>query len=202
MSKLLVEEKMDQGGVRVFNDRPDFPFYEVTQVHGKEVLNALTSHPKDEADGLFCHHLEKLDRPLAIKTADCLPITLIGDGGVAHLHAGWRGLQLEIHNHPKVSAIAPYEIFIGPSIHQKSYEVGREFYEHFKGREDFFEEMANQKLLFDLPGCAKAMLTQSYPHAQISLSSADTFSTPGHNSFRKDQTTTRNYNLYFPQHLW
>jgi copper oxidase (laccase) domain-containing protein len=202
VSKVLLEQKLSFGGIRVFDDRPDFPFYEVSQVHGREVLKALDSKKEDQADGLYSLNPQELQWPMAIKTADCLPITLIGKKGVAHLHAGWRGLQLEIHNHPEVAKIIPQEVFIGPSIHQESYEVGHEFYEHFVGMDNYLKEKNKEKLLFDLPGCAEEMILKSYPHSRIILSEINTFSTPGHNSYRKDQTTQRNYNLFYPEHLW
>jgi hypothetical protein len=53
------------------------------QVHGLTV----TRCGGGECDALWS------DGPaaLAIKVADCLPVSLIGDGVIANVHAGWRG---------------------------------------------------------------------------------------------------------------
>ena len=64
------------------------------QVHGAHVIR-LTAAPAvdparpDEADGQATP-VSGL-APLVL-TADCLPVALAGDGAVAMLHAGWRGL--------------------------------------------------------------------------------------------------------------
>lgn len=71
------------------------------------------------------------NRPLAIMTADCLPILLTNRQGteIAAIHAGWRGLvngivtnTLEkMHSSP-----ADLMAWIGPAICQSCYEVGQE----------------------------------------------------------------------------
>lgn len=69
--------------------------------------------------------------PLAIMTADCLPIVLCDKAGteIAAIHAGWRGLVNGIventlgkmHSRPD-SLVA----WVGPSICHKCYEIGNE----------------------------------------------------------------------------
>ncbi|KTD06630.1 Laccase domain protein YfiH [Legionella gratiana] len=74
--------------------------------------------------------------PLAILTADCLPIMLCNVQGteIAAIHAGWKGLAhgiientLNKMNSPESELLA----WIGPSICQKCYEVGDEVYQKF-----------------------------------------------------------------------
>lgn len=205
MSEVILEKTLSSGGIRVYNDRPNFPFYEVQQVHGAVVLNCdQLNHGEDplEADGLFAIKRDQLKMPLAIKTADCLPITLLGEDGVAHLHAGWRGVHQKIFDHEFVQELKPSECFIGPAIQMESYEVGEEFLEHFEGLDFCFKEGAPGKWLFNLPKAAEYVLKKSYPQMKIICSEVDTFTTPGHNSYRLDKTTRRNYNLYIPAHLW
>lgn len=201
MTKKILEKKLPKGAFVVFNDRPDFDFFEVTQVHGAEVLPPTNENR--EADGLFILNTSDLKAPLAIKTADCLPITLLGPDGVAHLHAGWRGLHQKIFLHEHVKELKPTYAFIGPAIHQESYEVGTEFLDHFPELPECFTEGTNPgKYLFNLPKAASTFLSKSYPGITIEVSDLNTFTTPGHNSYRLNKTTTRNYNLYYPEHLY
>lgn len=206
MSEIILEHPLKNGGVRVYNDKPSFPFYEVQQVHGAIVLetsNLTIDGSLKEADGIFCEDLKSLKYPLAIKTADCLPITILGENGAAHLHAGWRGVHQKIFDHSLIKALKPDECFIGPAIQVDSYEVGEEFLNHFEGLKDCFIKTGNEgKWLFNLPKAAEYFLKQSYPQMNIVCSTVDTFTTPGHNSYRKDKTTRRNHSLYFPKQLW
>lgn len=76
---------IDQAGL---NDRP----HQATQVHGTEVLmchGAGRNHGR-KADILLS---TELDRTVAVRTADCVPILLADPetGIVAAVHAGWRG---------------------------------------------------------------------------------------------------------------
>jgi YfiH family protein len=68
--------------------------------------------------------------PLAIHTADCVPLVLLGDGAVGVAHAGWRGLAAGVVEAavralarlgPRPSAV---EAVIGPSIRPECYEFG------------------------------------------------------------------------------
>jgi copper oxidase (laccase) domain-containing protein len=61
------------------------------QVHGRSLIEV---GPADagvlgEADGLLARRPGPV---LGILTADCAPVVLAGEGGVAVLHAGWRGV--------------------------------------------------------------------------------------------------------------
>lgn len=205
MSEIIFEQALSKGGVRIYNDRPNISFYEVKQVHGAVVIDTKDLNPKEithEADGIYAVSAADLKHPLAIKTADCLPVTLIGETGVAHLHAGWRGVDQRIFDHPLVKSIAPTECFIGPAIQMESYEVGEEFLEHFEGLDFCFEKKDDGKWLFNLPNACEHFLKATYPQMKIICSNVNTFTTPGHNSYRLDKTTRRNHNLYFPAHLW
>lgn len=67
---------------------------------------------------------------LAVQTADCAPVVLLGDGGVAVAHAGWRGIvagvipaavdALRARSGPAVRAV------LGPVIRPHAYEFGPE----------------------------------------------------------------------------
>jgi hypothetical protein len=71
-----------------------------------------------------------------VLTADCLPIALAGDGAVAMLHAGWRGLAGGIVAEGvravrELGAGGPLEAAIGPGAGGCCYEVGEEVFELF-----------------------------------------------------------------------
>ncbi len=101
---------------------------------------------------------------IAILTADCQPV-LFADreaGVIAAAHAGWRGALdgvLEATVDAMVEGGAARDrikAVIGPSISQRNYEVGEEFFERFFDEDPslarFFINGANGKYLFDLPG--------------------------------------------------
>jgi len=56
------------------------------QVHGTRVV--VEPDAIEEADGIVVRG----ERAPLVFTADCLPVAVAGPGGVAMLHAGWRGL--------------------------------------------------------------------------------------------------------------
>lgn len=106
--------------------------------------------------------------PLAILTADCLPITLCTVQGteIAAIHAGWRGLfngiientLNKMHNKPK-DIIA----WIGPAICQKCYETGEEVYTAFTEKYPESSKAfkpANTKWLANLPRIAEMILDE------------------------------------------
>ncbi|MFT5586407.1 MAG: YfiH family protein [Cognaticolwellia sp.] len=70
---------------------------------------------------------------IAVRTADCVPILLAAPGGVAAVHAGWRGTVASIVGEAVESlcaqaGCAPSEVraAIGPCISLDAYEVGPE----------------------------------------------------------------------------
>lgn len=70
---------------------------------------------------------------IAVRTADCVPILLAGPGGVAAIHAGWRGTAADV-TRAGVRALCaatgcvPSDLraAIGPCISGAEYEVGRD----------------------------------------------------------------------------
>lgn len=103
------------------------------QVHGAEIaahqgpqdpphFETPGEHPPSEHDG---HTTAEDDLALLVLVADCVPIALSGPGGVAMLHAGWRGMAAGIVGKGAV-AIAATHAAIGPSIGPCCFEVGEE----------------------------------------------------------------------------
>ena len=103
---------------------------QLRQVHGREVLEAApdSSGVRGEGDGLVARAPGSV---LGVLAADCVPVLLEGRGGIAALHAGWRGLVAGVLEQG-VEAIAPVSAaWIGPSIHACCYEVGTDVTEAF-----------------------------------------------------------------------
>lgn len=100
------------------------------QVHGTEMLEARAGRSGilGEADILVAREPGPV---LGILTADCAPVLMIGEGGIAIAHAGWRGLIAGAVE-KAVEAVGPVAAaWIGPCIHACCYEVGPEVIEGF-----------------------------------------------------------------------
>jgi YfiH family protein len=130
------------------------------QVHGAELLGhearqqpspyAEPGSPLTESDGHFT--AEPGLAPMVL-VADCLPIALSGQGGVAMLHCGWRGLAEGIVARG-VEAVDAEAAAIGPGIGRCCYEVGPEVLERFTGLGD---GIADGRML-DLAEIARRLL--------------------------------------------
>ncbi len=101
---------------------------------------------------------------LGILTADCAPV-LFHDaeaGVIGAAHAGWRGavdgvIENTLAAMETLGASIPrVRAVVGPTISQRAYEVGPEFFERFReeeaGYERFFSQGRLDRLNFDLPG--------------------------------------------------
>jgi YfiH family protein len=103
------------------------------QVHGT-VVDRVTSTPGPEPwlDGCADGQATASGGigPLVL-TADCLPVALAGDGAVAMLHAGWRGLvdgvlEEGVRAMRELGGAGPIAALIGPGAGGCCYEVGDE----------------------------------------------------------------------------
>lgn len=166
-------------------------FLSVKQVHGTDIV-APENLPAD-ADGLFVSWKD-FSKPLAIKTADCMPIVIEGETGVVFLHAGWKGLAHGILKKKEIKNIHPQRVFIGPSIHDCCFEVSPDFKENFPGSPYFREQ--NGKLYFDLQKEAKHQLRESFPNLLIEVAPSCTSCKQNFHSWRRDKNQERNWNLY------
>ena len=66
--------------------QPDWAFLD--QVHGTDVVLATSAGDLGEGDALITQDPQI---PVAVATADCVPLVVVGEGAVAVIHAGWRG---------------------------------------------------------------------------------------------------------------
>ena len=188
---MLYSQTLDKGRFETWSTKPEINFYQVTQVHGVEIVSLETL--PSEADGMMVSW-QDLNQPLAIKTADCMPIVVEGEKGVIFLHAGWKGLADGILKRPEMALINPQQVFIGPSIHVCCFEVSPEFKENFK-QSSFFKE-SDGKIYFDLQQEASRMFKEEFPHILVSIAPVCTCCNNKFHSYRRDKTKNRNWNLY------
>ena len=152
----------------------------------------------NNTDGIFSSEKRNI---LKIKTADCLPIFFMHKDhcffGV--VHAGWKGLkdgiiEKSIHLIKKnVNDFKNIEVFIGPSISKKNYEVQKEFIGYFGS--DFIEKIDN-KLFCNLKGIAKYQLRKFGLKNIIDVNQC-TYENTNYHSFRRDKTSKRMIGLIY-----
>ncbi len=143
----------------------------VHQVHSADVVTVdgpLADRPR--ADALVT---ATPGVALSILTADCQPV-LFADpqaGVIGAAHAGWKGalngvLEATVDAMERLGASrATIAAVIGPSISQRAYEVGPEFFETFLAEDPtygrFFVQGQGDRLHFDLPGFGLHRLRQA-----------------------------------------
>lgn len=138
------------------------------QVHSAEVVRVDGPLPgRPRADGMVS---AVPGIGLGILTADCQPVLFCDPqaGVIGAAHAGWRGARdgvLEATLAAMTALGARPEntrAVIGPTISQRAYEVGQEFFDSFRGDDPdsvrFFANGAPGKYHFDLPGYGLARL--------------------------------------------
>jgi YfiH family protein len=120
-------------------------------------------------------------RPLAILTADCLPILLCNQAGteIAAIHAGWRGLAngiIEQTIDKMQSEPAQLMAWIGPAICGDCYETGSEVQQQFMQKYAYLTEFEqkNGKLHANLPHLAE-QIAKHMGVASVHQSHACTF---------------------------
>ncbi|MBC7539077.1 MAG: polyphenol oxidase family protein [Bacteriovorax sp.] len=187
----VLDKLLPRGRFCVYQSRPGFDLIRVKQTHSAIVLNEKNCNEL-EADGM----IGASSTPMAILTADCLPILLLGEKEHAFVHAGWRGLHNEILKNELIKKIDPFYAFIGPHISVLHYEVQPDFKENFDQSEAFIEREG--KLFFNLSVVAQAQLKASYPGISIEESGLCTYSNENFHSYRRNKTTERNWNVYIP----
>lgn len=113
------------------------------QVHGNHVVRVFKSDSGkiiENCDGLITNDSTIT---LVVKTADCLPISIVDseNKAIGLVHAGWRGLQKEIIKNAINLMVKEFgsipsnlKIEIGPHICKKHYEVKSDVSKFFDGQ--------------------------------------------------------------------
>ena len=142
----------------------------VKQIHGNKFIflskNAKIKNRSINADAIIT---EKKNFPIAILTADCVPLLLFDKKRkmIAAIHAGWKGAIKGVVNKvikfmfKKGCSRKDITAAIGPSITQKNYNVKLDFKNKFikkhKKNKIFFKN-TNKLIYFDLPNFIKSQL--------------------------------------------
>ncbi|MFZ0041474.1 MAG: peptidoglycan editing factor PgeF [Solirubrobacteraceae bacterium] len=109
----------------------------VHQVHGADVRRVTSREPEPaELPRVDGQVTDRDDLALAALVADCLPIAVAGNGTVAMLHAGWRGLAAGViaegvRAMRELGGAGRLSAAIGPGAGPCCYEVGREVHAAF-----------------------------------------------------------------------
>ena len=100
------------------------------QIHGADTLTVAAPGLAGPGDALVT---TRRGLVLAVTAADCLPLLLAGAGGVAAVHAGWRGAaagvaEAALRALSAAAGCAPGQVtaHFGPCIRDCCYEVGEE----------------------------------------------------------------------------
>ena len=158
----------------------------VKQIHGDKLLfldqNSRIKNQSINADAIIT---EKKKFPIAILTADCVPILIFDKKRkmIAAIHAGWRGAYKGIIQKvikfmfKKGCKKQDMTVAIGPSISRENYEVGKKFKDKFikknKKNTAFFKINKN-RIYFDLPNYVKKQVKLN-KIKNIDLLNIDTF---------------------------
>jgi purine-nucleoside/S-methyl-5'-thioadenosine phosphorylase / adenosine deaminase len=132
------------------------------QVHGTELRrHDGTQEPRVYADvvrspeEVDAHATSSPELTPLVMVADCLPVALVGPGGVAMAHCGWRGLAGGMIA-KAVEAVQAEAAAIGPGIGPCCYEVGEEVLSAFSD----LDGVARGRML-DLTVVATALLERA-----------------------------------------
>ncbi len=193
-NKPAFEFQLPVGKLCVYTKRPEFSFIEVNQTHSDINISSDQITNDTNADGIIS--FTKTHPPLAIKTADCLPIVVLGKKGKAIIHAGWRGVASKIFIKDEILKLEPYYIFIGPSIQKKSFKVTEEFILNFSDGDRYYNDDH-----FDLHAYTKDHILKVLSQVKIEDCSIDTHGHDDLHSYRYSQTSERNWNILFPDKI-
>ena len=129
------------------------------QVHGKSVRRSPGSPQWQECDSCDALFTDAPHSALAIKVADCLPVTLIDAERrvIANIHSGWRGAAQRITDETvdtllRETSFAPASAiaWLGPSIRVCCFEVGEEVVAAFGADAERYVDRTYRKPHIDL----------------------------------------------------
>jgi YfiH family protein len=166
----------------------------INQVHGKAIVVIKDGVPQkyemQDADGIITN---SLNLPIAIRTADCVPIFMFDpvQKVIGVIHAGWqstrKAIALEAANIFKKqfgSSTEDIKVVLGPSISRQACEVGAEFKEYFD--QELFA--IDEKLYLDVAlANINQLLGAGLAHENIYNCGECTFSSEEYFSFRRQK---------------
>ncbi len=144
------------------------------QVHGDKITYVARPGNIGESDAMIT---DKTGIGLCISTADCTPVFIYEKKRkiIAAIHSGWRGTQKRITEKTVKKLKEEFNckpenmfVYIGPSISQANYQVGKEVAENFN---DKYLKEDNDKFLLDISFANYDMLIEEgIPSYQIQKS--------------------------------
>ena len=142
-----------------------------------------------EADGMFT---TTPMLPLAVGTADCLPVVIEGEGGVGIAHAGWRGAAAGViaalRDALAAAGVSARRAAIGPGIGPCCFEVGPEVVTAFP---KWVSWTRWGSVSVDLPSAVESALEGM----EVWRASVCTYCGSGFRSQRRDATSDRQVTL-------
>jgi YfiH family protein len=143
-----------------------------TQIHSKNVVNAKADKRWRECDSCDALWSANDGTALAIKVADCLPVSIadMQHGVIANIHSGWRGAvqritaeTLDVLDRETAFDAATAQAWLGPSIRACCFEVGEEVVDDFRASYADAEEFIDRsraKPHIDVAGLTAALLAE------------------------------------------
>lgn len=131
---------------------------------------------------------------LVVRTADCLPVALVGGGAAAMVHAGWRGLASDIlgaavgrlRAELGVSADA-LDAVVGLGIGPCHYPVGRDVVAGLEGNAVADEGWRGDGVVDLARYAAGRLAALGLDPARVRVTPGCTACSPAHHSFRRDR---------------
>ena len=161
------------------------------QVHSDIVTIVDSPGQQGESDAMIT---SEIGIGLTISTADCTPIFIydINQKVIAAVHSGWRGTEKKILAKTFTILKDKYSsnpndlyIYVGPSISQKNYEVGKEVADQFDGI--FIKEISGKLYLDVLAANLKMISEAGVDFAKVEVSPLCSFKEKDLlHSFRRD----------------
>ncbi len=149
------------------------------QVHGDTITCISEPGNAGESDAMIT---DKTDTALCISTADCTSIFIYERKKkiIAGIHSGWRGTQKEITAKTLKKLKSDFGcnaenlfVYLGPSVSQVNYEVGREVADQFEAR---YVDKKDNKLYLDVAAANYDMIiNEGVPPGQIQKSALCSF---------------------------
>lgn len=181
------------GFLRSFAELPNGACWRPRQVHGAAVARIRAADdPVLEADAATC---ETPGVPLAVVTADCVPVLIAREdgGAVAAVHAGWRGAAagiVEAATDALGGRAAGLVAALGPSAAGWEYEVGPEVVEALAPDDARVRPSPSGRHLLDLRGVVRDRLVDvGVPSERIDVVGPSTISSETWPSYRREGAT-------------
>lgn len=175
-------------GVEPLAEELQRPLKLLKQVHGVRLVEDADTHRlAEEADGFLFAIKDLSNHALVVKTADCMPVLMVGSEYGALIHSGWRGLAagiIKLAAERLSKSEESFLTFIGPHASRVHYEVGAEVWEAFGERA--CGRQVGEKYLLDLAAIAANEIRAVCPNALVQKTDICTMTDARFHSYRRD----------------